>query len=343
MSARQLVVSLMCLVSCLVSLAPTTRAQSTDPAPEAATAADDEDLAAARRLVAPENEALRVAFLISEGATVIDFGLALATDHHAGAEAHERWDGDADALGTRATSTGLVRGTPGYMAPWSEGARGQLLPQAIYDQIPGFPVQPSQGLDYNRMRTVALRFDGCSPTPEGACEAQIRLVMQPITDDGSTLDSALHLFYSPTDEEMAAVVAELRELRAGTDLEPGPLSVHPAIAAEGVIDTHVEVFPFEACDAGLQAIRDDAVRGSCELLGFDPLQVACEGRFAAFVPEADAAAAVDVLRQHAVSANARVIGQVREAAGEPRVTLDGLIGVERIVEPLEGEQLPRIC
>lgn len=88
-------------------------------------------------------------------------------------------------------------------------------------------------------------------------------------------------------------------------------------------------------------IRED-VRGACEILGFDPLYVANEGRFIAFVPAAEADRALDILRRHAVSRDAIAIGTVSE---EPRalVTLKSRIGATRVVDMLSGEQLPRIC
>lgn len=125
----------------------------------------------------------------------------------------------------------------GTLGPNDSGKKGPLLLQATYDQIPKFGVTPVQGLDFARMRVVAVRFDGCFPRPEG-CEAQIRLVMQPITDDGKTLDSALHLFYHLEASELATVVSELRRLHTLAPELPagktGPLDVHPALIAQGL-------------------------------------------------------------------------------------------------------------
>ena len=88
-------------------------------------------------------------------------------------------------------------------------------------------------------------------------------------------------------------------------------------------------------------VRED-VRGACEILGFDPMYVANEGRFVAFVPDADAARAVDVLRRHPVSAGAGIVGEVRaESAG--LVLVRSLLGSTRVLDMLSGEQLPRIC
>jgi len=86
----------------------------------------------------------------------------------------------------------------------------------------------------------------------------------------------------------------------------------------------------------------EAVRGACEILGLEPLYVANEGRFVCFVPEADAPMALGVLARTAPGGPPRVIGRVRSSsAGE--VSMRSVIGSERILHRLSGEQLPRIC
>ena len=84
----------------------------------------------------------------------------------------------------------------------------------------------------------------------------------------------------------------------------------------------------------------EPVRGACEILGLDPLYVANEGRFVAFVPAAAAAPAVAVL--HRFGAQATVIGRVAEIGGAGEVHLETLGGT-RALDLLTGEQLPRIC
>lgn len=88
-------------------------------------------------------------------------------------------------------------------------------------------------------------------------------------------------------------------------------------------------------------VRDD-VRGACEILGFEPCYVANEGRFVAFVPEADAATAVSILRVKCGWNQAGIIGRVAEDQSAT-VIMKGSIGAERIIDMLSGEQLPRIC
>jgi hydrogenase expression/formation protein HypE len=82
-----------------------------------------------------------------------------------------------------------------------------------------------------------------------------------------------------------------------------------------------------------------AVASACELLGLDPLYTANEGRFVAFVPEPEAARAVHILS--ARSPAPRVIGHV--AHGPGRVTLKNTLGMERLIDLLYGDPMPRIC
>ncbi|MEC4895074.1 MAG: hydrogenase expression/formation protein HypE [Oscillatoria sp. PMC 1051.18] len=81
----------------------------------------------------------------------------------------------------------------------------------------------------------------------------------------------------------------------------------------------------------------EAVQGACEILGFDPLYVANEGRFVAFVPENAIDRALKIM-----GAEACVIGTV-QAFSSGLVTLNSRIGANRILDMLSGEQLPRIC
>ncbi len=86
----------------------------------------------------------------------------------------------------------------------------------------------------------------------------------------------------------------------------------------------------------------DLVRGACEILGLEPLYVANEGRFVCILPAAQADAALAILARTAPGGPPRLIGHVR-AAPAGQVTLRSVIGAERILDRLTGEQLPRIC
>jgi hydrogenase expression/formation protein HypE len=86
----------------------------------------------------------------------------------------------------------------------------------------------------------------------------------------------------------------------------------------------------------------EAVKGFCEILGLDPLYLANEGRLVAIVPPSDADRALAAMRAHPLGAGACRIGHVTER--RPRqVIMRTVLGGQRIVDMLVGDQLPRIC
>jgi len=85
------------------------------------------------------------------------------------------------------------------------------------------------------------------------------------------------------------------------------------------------------------------VSAACELLGLDPLFVACEGRFVLFVPEAQAADALACLKALAPELPAARIGRVSGHTVGGAVTLSNAWGTRRVLPYPSGELLPRIC
>jgi hydrogenase expression/formation protein HypE len=84
------------------------------------------------------------------------------------------------------------------------------------------------------------------------------------------------------------------------------------------------------------------VHAACELLGLGPLYVANEGKLITVVPGEEAAAVLQTMRAHPLGRGAAVIGTV--VAEHPvMVVMKSLVGGERVVTMLAGEQLPRIC
>jgi hydrogenase expression/formation protein HypE len=84
------------------------------------------------------------------------------------------------------------------------------------------------------------------------------------------------------------------------------------------------------------------VHAACEMLGLDVLYVANEGKLLAVVPADGVDHLVQVMRAHPLGRNAAVIGEVvDDHAG--MVVMRSLVGGERVVSMLSGEQLPRIC
>jgi hydrogenase expression/formation protein HypE len=185
--------------------------------------------------------------------------------------------------------------------------------------------------------------DGVTVGPGRAAPGDAVLVSGPIGDHGIAV--------------MAA--------REGIDFETALVSDSAPVTApvrallEAVPDTHVLRDPTRGglatalCEIALSSmvgirleeaeipVREE-VRGACELLGFDPLYVACEGRFLAIVPGGRAEAALDAIRSRPGGEGARRVGTVgTEDPG--RLVLRTRIGSHRLLERLSGEQLPRIC
>jgi len=152
--------------------------------------------------------------------------------------------------------------------------------------------------------------------------------------EGLEFESAIASDSAPVAEPVLRLVRPGIEIHCLRDLTRGGLtSVLNEIAEAATLTLQVE--------EKLIPVRED-VRAACEILGLDPLQVACEGRFAAFVPERDADRALEILRAHPISTGACRIGQAsgRRAA---KVLLKSAIGSQRILDMSSGEQLPRIC
>lgn len=87
----------------------------------------------------------------------------------------------------------------------------------------------------------------------------------------------------------------------------------------------------------------DPVDGACEILGFDPLYVANEGRFIAFLPEHQESAALKILQSFSDGQLASIIGHVVSASSSPNTVLKNIFGTQRYLYKLTGDQLPRIC
>ena len=88
-------------------------------------------------------------------------------------------------------------------------------------------------------------------------------------------------------------------------------------------------------------VREE-VRGVCDLLGFDPYYLANEGKLVALVPQSEAERVLEAMRENPLGREAMIIGRtVEENPG--RVLLKTGIGGHRLLEPLSGELLPRIC
>jgi len=87
---------------------------------------------------------------------------------------------------------------------------------------------------------------------------------------------------------------------------------------------------------------DEGVRGMCELLGFDPLYVANEGKVVMVVGSEDADEVLQTLKEHKLGKEASIIGEIKNEH-QGTAWLETIVGGKRIIDMLSGQQLPRIC
>jgi len=152
--------------------------------------------------------------------------------------------------------------------------------------------------------------------------------------EGLSFESTIESDCAPLIKPALALLNGGIEVHCLRDLTRGGLATN-LVEIAAASSTHVQI-------AETAIPVREGVRGACELLGLDPLYVANEGRFVAFVPTGSADRAVTILREHDQTAAATVIGRVAEH-GSGLVSLKSLIGSERNIDMLSGEQLPRIC
>jgi hydrogenase expression/formation protein HypE len=87
-----------------------------------------------------------------------------------------------------------------------------------------------------------------------------------------------------------------------------------------------------------------AIRGATELLGIDPLYLACEGRAVLVIPQKKSEEILAEIRKDPLGKKAQIIGEVEDTIGKPgELLLSTLSGGLRLLEPLTSELLPRIC
>jgi hydrogenase expression/formation protein HypE len=152
--------------------------------------------------------------------------------------------------------------------------------------------------------------------------------------EGLQFESAIESDSAPVHEMVLDLLKAGIEIHCLRDLTRGGLASALNEIAEGA-GVRIEIVEKSV------PVRED-VHAACEMLGLDPLQVACEGRFISLVGEKDAERALQIMSGHAVGTGSAVIGRVAESS-TPLVTLKSAIGANRILDMPSGEQLPRIC
>jgi len=158
-----------------------------------------------------------------------------------------------------------------------------------------------------------------------------------------------------------AVLSEREGLKFGTDIksDTAPLSSLVVDMLEVSKDIHVLRDPTRGgLSTSLNEIAlsskvdveinegdipiQEEVRAACEILGYDPLYLANEGKLVAFVPSEIAPNILKKMRKNRYGKESKIIGRVVKES-EGKVCLNTTIGGKRIVDMLTGEQLPRIC
>ena len=185
---------------------------------------------------------------------------------------------------------------------------------------------------------------GFRPRGTGLALGQVRtgdriLVSGPVGDHGAAVLLARQEFglRGDLESDAASVLPEAQALLAVPGLrfmrDPtrgGLATVAHEVARASALRVQLE-------EASIPV--NDAVQSVCELLGFDPLYLACEGRVVAVVAPETAEAALARLR--GVAPRAALIGELR--AGAAQVVLDTAFGGQRVLDELEDDPLPRIC
>jgi hydrogenase expression/formation protein HypE len=151
---------------------------------------------------------------------------------------------------------------------------------------------------------------------------------------GLSFERGIESDCAPLAQPVRALLDAGIEIHCLRDLTRGGLATALVEIAAGC------AYEIEVEEAALP-LREE-VKGACELLGLDPLYVANEGRFVAFVAERDAERALDLLAAQPGCGEARIVGTVR-AGRAGRALVCGLAGEHRPLQLLAGEQLPRIC
>lgn len=152
-----------------------------------------------------------------------------------------------------------------------------------------------------------------------------------------SFDAPVESDAAPLNHLIAEVLAAAPQTRCFRDPTRGGLaSTLNELAAQSNVDMLVEEQRIPV---------KDAVLGACDMLGYDVLQVANEGKMVCVVPADQAEAALAAMKANKYGADAAIIGEVAacdEARG-PKVYLQTAFGSRRILDMLVGEQLPRIC
>lgn len=189
---------------------------------------------------------------------------------------------------------------------------------------------------------IGIVADGINISGANAKEGDVVIVSGTIGDHGIAVLSAredlgfetkLESDVAPLNQLVQAMIGagEIHVLRDPTRGGLATSLVEISEQSNVTVELNEQAFPVK-----------QAVRAACEMLGFDPLYVANEGKLVAFVKESNADKVLELMKKTKYGQEAAVVGKVI-GSGKPQVRLKTAIGGTRLVDMLPGEMLPRIC
>lgn len=223
---------------------------------------------------------------------------------------------------------------------------GQAATNAGVEVVTGdTKVVPKGAADKIFINTTGVGEIFVNPGPSGhnARPGDAILISGTMGDHGLTILSKREglSFDAPIESDSAALnhlivrlLEEIPEIHVLRDPTRGGLAT---TLSEIALQSNVECFVREK-DIPVR----EAVAGGCSFLGLDPLYLANEGKFICILPEKYADKALAIMRDDPLATDAQMIGEVRDEH-PGKVILETPIGGHRLLDMLEGAQLPRIC
>jgi len=190
---------------------------------------------------------------------------------------------------------------------------------------------------------IGLIKDGINTSGSNAQTGDLIIINGTIGDHGITVLSEREgLKYETTIKSDTAPLSSLvgdmlnvsKDIHVLRDPTRGGLATtlnEIALSSKATIEINEEDIPIH-----------EGVRAACEILGYDPLYLANEGKLVAFIPSEIAPDMLKKMKENKYGKESRIIGRVVKKS-EGKVYLNTGIGGKRIVDMLTGEQLPRIC
>lgn len=190
---------------------------------------------------------------------------------------------------------------------------------------------------------IGIVEDGIDISPKNCKEGDVIIINGSIADHGVAIMSAREGLTFET--EIVSDTAPLNDLLRSVLSVSKNVHVMRDPTRGGIASTLKEIAL--SAQVGIEIdeskiLIKEEVKGVCEILGFDPLYIANEGKVLLFVAKEDAEKILESMKEHPLGLESHIIGEV--TSKHPGIVImKTIIGSTRVVEMLTGEQLPRIC